>query len=134
MSDSPPRPDVTDVDRGFWDAAANHQFCVQECLECHELRWPPSTLCHDCWSEAAQWVELSGEGTVNSWVVFHHSYFDAFEDEVPFTVAEVELAEGPQYIGRLVDCEQDELYRGMQVEVLFEDIDETMSLPIFAPA
>lgn len=127
-------PRIDDDDEPFWEAAKNHELRMQQCDECDHIRWPPSPVCTECWTEAHEWVELSGQGEVNTWVVFHRPYFDAFADEVPYNVAEIELDEGPRYLANIVDCENDDIYRGMPVDVVFEKYTDEVTVPKFTPS
>lgn len=131
--ESPPLPNVTAEDSPFWEAARDEEFRMQQCTECERIRWPPGPVCPDCWAEDHEWAELSGRGAVNSWVVYHQEYHPAFADAIPYNVAEIELEEGPRYLAPVVDCENDDLYRGMPVAVVFEPVSEEITLPKFAP-
>lgn len=126
-------PRIDDDDEPFWNAAKDHELRMQQCDECGYIRWPPGPVCPECWADGYEWVPLSGQGTVNTWVVFHRVYFDAFADEVPYNVAEIELDEGPRYLANVVDCENDDLYRGMPVEVVFEAYSDEVTVPKFTP-
>jgi uncharacterized OB-fold protein len=129
-----PRPSITDIDRPFWEGAAKHEFLVQACADCGRVRWPPSPLCPSCWSERKSWIELDGEGTVNTWAVYYQRVHKAFMDDVPYTVVEVELDHGVRYISTLVDAEDADLSRGMPVQVVYDRIDTDLTLPKFEPA
>jgi uncharacterized OB-fold protein len=126
-------PRIGPEDAPFWAAAREHEFRMQRCDDCGHIRWPPGPVCPKCWAREAEWVRLSGRGVVNTWVVFHRAYFEAFADRVPYSVVEVELAEGPRYLANLLECENDEISRGMPVEVVFEDVTAEVTLPQFRP-
>lgn len=123
-------PQISD-DEPFWTAARDHELRMQQCSACGHVRWPPGPVCPECWSESAEWAELSGKGEVNTWVVFHRVYFEAFADEVPYNVAEIELEEGPRYLANVVNVDNDDLYRGMPVKVVFDDVTDDVTLPKF---
>lgn len=126
-------PDVGEEDAPFWEWTRKHELRMQECQACGHGWWPPSSVCPECWSEDIDWIRLSGDGTVNSWVVFHQRYYAQFEDEIPYNVAEIELEENRRYLANIVECENDEIYRGMEVEVVFDDITDEITLPRFRP-
>jgi len=126
-------PRMTDEVEPFWEAAKDHELRMQKCGDCGYVRWVPSPVCPECWSKEYTWTELSGKGEVNSWVVFHKAYYEAFEDDLPYNVAEIELEEGPRYIANIVECDNDDIYTGMPVEVVFDDILEHLTLPRFKP-
>ena len=65
----------------------------------------------------------------------HQRYFKAFEDELPYNVAFIELEEGPLLISRLIDVLPDNIRCEMSVELTF-DADEpgdATPLPRFRP-
>jgi uncharacterized OB-fold protein len=130
-------PDVTVEDAPFWEAARNHTFRMQRCQACDFVRWPPGPACPHCWSDRSEWTELSGRGTVTTWVVYHRPFYEFVTDfsfwaeAAPYTVAEVELAEGPRYITTL-DVEEDaDVYAGMPVTVAFTELTDDVTLPVF---
>lgn len=137
-SDPSRLPVITHTDRPFWEAAQNRELRMQQCDNCDSLRWAPADVCPYCWSENFTWTELSGRGTVNTWVVFHRPYWPDIEDAIPYNVAEIELEESTQsnplrYISNIVKCDNDDIYIGMPVEVVYEDVADEVTLPKFRP-
>jgi hypothetical protein len=65
-----------------------------------------------------QWVPATGQGTVVSYVVYHRQYLDAVP--VPYTVALIELEEGPRLLARLIKMGQEGPVVGMAVKARFE--------------
>jgi len=126
-------PRLIEEDVPFWEAARNHEFRMQQCGDCDHVVWPPGPVCPECWSDDLEWVELSGRGEINTWTVFHRAWLPDFEDDLPYNVVEVELAEGPRYVSNLLKCDNEDIYRGMPVEVVFEDLTEEITLPKFRP-
>jgi uncharacterized OB-fold protein len=90
--------------------------------------------CPLCLSDKLQWIKVSGKGKVYTFTVFHQVYHQAFSKDVPYSVALVELEEGPRMITNLVDCPFNNITIGMPVEVVFKDVTEKISLPQFRPA
>jgi hypothetical protein len=66
--------------------------------------------------------------------MIYQRYHPAFADELPYNVAIVELEEGPRLITNIVGCSSEDLRVGMEVEVVFEDVTEEITLPKFKPA
>jgi len=81
----------------------------------------------------SEWVEVSGRGKVYTWVVIHQRYHPGFVEELPYNVTLVELEEGPRLITNIVGCNNEDLHVGMDVEVVFEDVTEEITLPKFKP-
>ena len=52
---------------------------------------------------------------------------------VPYVYGLIELEEGPLFGSNVVECDPDEVYVGMPVEVVFDDINAEISLPKFRP-
>ena len=128
-----PLPRPTEDSAPYWEAAHRGELRMQRCSECGHVRFPPALLCPRCLSETAAWVPLSGRGTVFSWIVVHQSQHPAFNADAPYNVTIVELEEGPRLHTNLIGCRNDEIHIGMPVEVLFEKINDEVTLPKFRP-
>ena len=63
----------------------------------------------------------------------HQDWFPAFRADIPYAVAQIELAEGVRLTANIVDCPADELRVGLPVEVVFDRVTETLTLPRFRP-
>ncbi|HKD65771.1 MAG TPA: Zn-ribbon domain-containing OB-fold protein [Candidatus Binataceae bacterium] len=129
-----PLPTITPLNQPYWDALKRHELRMQQCQQCAKVWYPPSPLCPRCWSRKFDWTPLSGHGRVSSWVVFHQSYFKGFEGEIPYNVAEVELAEGPRLMTNLVAVANGDIRAGMPVEIVYDDVTEELTLARFRPA
>jgi len=127
-----PGPDA--VSQPFWDGCARHELLLQCCAACGRHRFPPSPVCADCGSDAAEWVPASGRGTVYSWIVVRHPVpRESFEREVPYVVALVALDEGVRMASNVVGCAPDRVRAGMPLEVVFDDVQDGVALPKFRP-
>ena len=128
-----PLPRPTEDSAPFWEAAHKGELRMQRCGDCGHIRFPPALLCARCLSERAEWVALSGRGTVFSWIVVHQSQHPAFNTDVPYNVAIIELEEGPRLHTNIVDCANDRIYIGMPVEVTFARVSDDTALVKFRP-
>ena len=96
-------PDVNDPSTApFWKGTKDGKVVVQACTKCGYLRWPPGPLCNECLSSDSEWKEISPSGTLWSYAVYHRAMNPRFKDQIPYTVALVELDDGPRMYGRLV--------------------------------
>ena len=129
---SKPLPEITPDNKPFWDACKRHELSLQRCQDCGHLRLP-SPICQKCLSMNSGWVSVSGRGKVYTWTTLFQRYNPAFADELPYNVAIVELEEGPRLITNIVGCNNEDLRIGMEVEVVFEDVTEEITLPRFKP-
>ena len=129
-----PLPRPNRLSQPFWDGARQHELRLQRCSHCGHHRLPPSPRCPQCLSDAHEWVQASGRGKVWSWIEMWQRYFPAFEGEIPYNVAYVELEEGPRLMTNLIDVDAESIYCDMPVEVVFEDVTPEISLPKFRPS
>jgi hypothetical protein len=123
-----PLPRPTEDSAPFWEAACRGELRLQRCGGCGLVRFPPSLLCARCLSEEAEWVRLSGRGTVYSWIVVHQSQHPAFNPDAPYNVVIVQLDEGPRLHGNLVGTPNEEIHIGMPVEVVFDTVSDDTAL------
>ena len=77
--------------------------------------------------------KASGKGFLYSYVI-HHRPVPGFTP--PYSIAVVELEEGPRMMTNIVDCPQtpEALQLDMKVQVKFEKLDDKVTLPLFVPA
>lgn len=133
MSQDIPAPSISAYNRPYWEYAARHELRLQRCGRCDRFWAPPGPVCPHCFSDDYSWAAVSGNGVIASWARFHKPYHPAFVDDLPYTVAFVELAEGPRLITNIRDASDTEIKAGTPVEVFFEDHGE-FTLPQFRPA
>lgn len=87
------------------------------CNQCGTKLFPPRDVCPECSKPAYEPFSFSGNGKVYS----HATIYQApagFEEFVPYTVALIELEEGPLVTAQLTDVDQEEIEIGMPVEMV----------------
>ncbi len=65
---------------------------------------------------------MSGNGRLHSFTVIHQPANPAFQDDVPYVYAMVQLDEGPRMIANLVDCAPAEAQVDMRLTAVFDDV------------
>jgi uncharacterized OB-fold protein len=132
-----PLPEITPVTQPFWEAAAQGKLMLQRCSGCGNYLWTPRPLCIECGSDRLRWTEVSGRGTVYSFTIIRQvagrGASRAFEREIPYVVAWIDLDEGPRMVSNVVGCPADAVGIGMRVTAVFEQLSEEISLPKFRP-
>jgi uncharacterized OB-fold protein len=101
----------------FWQGVDQGKLLAQACSHCGALRHPPAPMCGSCWSLEWRAAELSGHGTVFSWLVSRHP---SKPDAAPRTVVLVDLDEGLRLVSNLVEGEAVEI--GDPVRLTFGEI------------
>jgi uncharacterized OB-fold protein len=129
-----PFPPLNDLNRPYFEAGGEGVIKLQNCCNCDNTWFPPSEHCPRCLSQDIAWKAVSGRAKLWSWVVMHQLYFKSFKDELPYTVAFVELEEGPFIMSTVVDIDRSELKVDMPLEAKFVPAQEGTWLPVFAPA
>jgi hypothetical protein len=92
-------PAVNEETEKFWKAAEAGKLLYGYCLACNEPHYFPRSFCPFCFSERVEWREASGAAKVYSYSIMYRS------PSGPYTIAYVELAEGPRVLTNLVDCD-----------------------------
>lgn len=117
-----PRPGFVSVQTTvpYWEAAAEGTLLLQRCKPAGHLQHYPRSICATCWSEDLAWQPASGRGAVWAFTVVHMSGHAAWRDEVPYTLALVELEEGPRLMTNVVGVDPESVHVGMAVELAAE--------------
>lgn len=126
-----PLPVIDGDSKPYWDAAREHRLSLPRCNDCGKFHFYPRNLCPYCKSQSLTWEDVSGEGTVYSYTVPRVPITPAYQDDVPYVVALVELAEGPRMMANIIDCEPEQVKIGAKVKVVFQDVTEEVTLPQF---
>lgn len=128
-----PYPVIDGDSKEYWEACKNGKLLIQQCEDCNKYIFFPRIVCPSCMSNKIKWVESSGKGKVYSFTVARRNRHPAFVDKVPYIVALIELEEGVRMMSNLVNVEVEDVKCDMPVEVVFEKIDENLTLPMFQP-
>jgi uncharacterized OB-fold protein len=128
-----PMPEVTPVNRPFWDGTAIGELRIRICKACGERFRFVSEWCPACWSTDLGWQVASGRGKVTAMTVVQMAPYESVAARVPYVLALIELAEGPTMMSNVVDCDPGTVTIGMPVQVTFEERGE-LRLPQFTPA
>lgn len=128
------KPEPTLDSAPFWDGLVREQFLIQCCRGCATLRHYPRPVCPACHSMDADWVAISGKGTMVSWTVCHHAYLPEFKDQVPYVVAIAELEGGIRVNLRLEVPPAQLLRTGQPVRLAYRAMAEGFTMPVLVLA
>jgi uncharacterized OB-fold protein len=122
-------------DAPWWEALRRHELVIQRCAVCGTWRHPPGPVCAACHATAVRWERVSGRGRVFSFTVVHHAVHPSLAGRVPYNVVLVELPDAGRVrlVTNLIDVAPAEVQVGLDVEVVFEDL-EDVTLPRFRRA
>jgi uncharacterized OB-fold protein len=128
-----PMPVPDEWSEAYWAGACARRLLITRCDACTRYVHPPQPVCPSCRHESLTAVEVSGRGRVYGFSIMHLPGVPGFEP--PFAVAVVELAEqdGLLTVGNVLNCAFEDITVGMPVEVTFEVVSETVTLPQWQP-
>ncbi len=87
------------------------------CPHCSAKIFPPRDICPECGDEAKEHYQFSGRGEVYSYTTLYNAPA-GYEEQAPYTVAMVQLEEGPLVTAQLTDIDVKEPEVGMPVEMV----------------
>ncbi len=129
-----PLPANPELTKPFWEAAKRHELVLPRCKKCNHLFFFPREVCPVCLSPELEYAQVSGKGRLHTFTVVHQPGNPAFNDDVPYIYAVIQLDEGPRMISNLVDCSIEDAKVDMPVTVVFDDVTPEWTLVKFKPA
>lgn len=117
----------------YWAAAAEGRLVMPHCRACGRLFFPVGPVCPKCLSPDLGWREMSGRGTVSSFVVYHKGWSAWLAEHIPYGVVQVELDEGPRLTTGLLGISADSIHIGLPVRATFEQVTDEIALLQFEP-
>jgi len=130
-----PQP-ITPEAKPYWEGLRQHKLMLPRCRQCQRAFFYPRVLCPFCHAGDIEWFQASGRGRLHSFEIAHQSFNKALRVKPPYVLAMVELDEGPRMLSNLVGIEPDpeRIRCDMPVEVVFHQLTEEITLPLFQPA
>lgn len=128
-----PLPVPTPETAHFWEGTKVGELRLQRCDACNEVYFPPRPFCPVCSGRAVSVFLASGKASLYSYVINQRSHPGI---DAPYSIAVVELEEGPRMMTNIVDSPQTPaaLQLDMALEVTFEAVSDDITLPYFRPA
>jgi uncharacterized OB-fold protein len=128
-----PLPRITPLTKPFWEATKRHEILIQHCNDCGKNIFPPKPRCTKCGSTNLSWIKSSGRGKIYTYTVVYRGAPPEFQEDVPYVVALVELEEGVRFPTRIIDSKPEDLKIGLEVEPVFHDVTDEITLVYFRP-
>lgn len=130
-------PDPIAETQAYWDGTKRHELLIQKCGECGTFRFYPRTYCINlnCHSDKSTWEKVSGQGKVYTYTI-NYRPAPGFNTETPYVVALIELdgTGGVRMMSNVINVDPSQVRVDLPVEVVFEDVTDTITLPKFRPA
>lgn len=129
-----PLPEFRPETKPFWDACKNHELVLPKSKETNEFFFYPRALSPGDDMGEVEWGKASGKAKVWTFSIHHMGPTKAYKGDGPYVVALVETTEGVKMMTNIVECDPNDVHIGMDVEVVFDDVTEEVTLPKFKPA
>ncbi len=116
----------------FWEGAKAGELRLQRCSPCGKAYFPPRPFCPSCGASDVGVFRASGRGRIHTFII---SNFRSPGFTPPYSIAVVELAEGPRMLTNIVGCAQtpEAIRMEMPVQATFEPVSDEISLVKFTP-
>jgi uncharacterized protein len=126
-------PQATPETQPYWDGLKQGKLMLQRSKSTKTAYFPPRPFFPGDPGQEVEWFEASGKGTLLSYVISHRpppGY------EAPFSIAVIQMAEGPKMATNIIDCPQtpEALRIGMAVELVPTKVNDEITLPLWRPA
>jgi uncharacterized OB-fold protein len=128
-----PIPVPNEWTKPFWDAAKAGLLKLQRCQACRRFQHPPYPTCVNCMAIDLAFEAVSGKGTIYTYTIMYHTGDQRFAAAVPYASIIVELDDAPGALlaANLLDAAYTEAKVGRRVEVVFEKLNDDITLPQF---
>jgi len=104
--------------RNYREYRHRYRMEAGKCKKCGKICFPHRLVCPVCGHREFEDVKLADHGKVKTFTVIDVAP-TGFEDEVPYAIGVVELADGVRTMMQIVDCNADEIKIDMPVKIEF---------------
>ena len=128
-----PIPVPNEWTKPFWDAARRGVVELQRCQSCGHFQHPPYATCTRCVATDLKFEPVRGSGTIYAYTIMYHTGDKRFAAAVPYASIIVELDDAPGALlaANLLEAPYTEAKVGRRVEVVFEKLNDDITLPQF---
>ena len=129
-----PLPVPSAVSAPFWSGLREGVLRIQCCRDCGRHVFYPRSLCPYCLSESLGWVTVSGRAKLYSYTIVRRAMHPAFQEDLPYVYAIVELEDGPRLTANVVNCPPEALRVDMALKAFYDSVTPEVTLLKFEPA
>src|SRR5262249_20847268 len=126
-------PVPKELKKPFWDAARRGVPALQGCGTCKRFQHPPYATCVSCMATDLTFEPVNGKGAIYAYTIMYHAGDKRFAAAIPYASIIVELDDAPGALlaANLLEASYTEAKVGRRVEVVFEPLNDDITLPQF---
>ncbi len=102
----------------FFEEFKNKRIMGTKCKKCNRVLLPARKFCSHCFEETDQWVEVSQEGKLRTWVTVNFSY-EGQPKEPPYVLGIIDLDGAdvglPHFVGGIPTDDFDEIAKKVRI-------------------
>jgi uncharacterized OB-fold protein len=126
---SKPIPHPTTDSAAYWAACNRDELLYQRCRHCGYVQFYPRQNCTACQSSELDLLPSALRGTIHSFTIVHRTANRAFDGDIPFVIALVDLDEGFRMMMNVVGPNRLSASIERRVRVTFEACSPEQKLP-----
>ncbi len=104
----------------FYEYLREGRLTTTQCKDCHQIAWPPRTICPKCISDKLEWVDVPKKGTIYSYVVQVNGLPPMFKP--PLIYALIDFSNGLRLFSAIIETAPELVKKGMEVELVVRDV------------
>ena len=126
---SKPVPIPTTDTAAYWAACNRDELLYQRCNGCGHVQFYPRRSCTECQGEELSWLQSARRGTIHSFTIVQRPANRAFDGDVPFVIALVDLDEGFRMMMNVIGEDRLSVKISDRVRIVFESRTSDQKLP-----
>lgn len=126
---SKPVPHPTTDSAAFWAGCNRDELLYQRCRNCGHVQFYPRRNCTTCQSSELDLLPSAKRGAIHSFTTVQRPANRAFDSDVPFVIALVDLDEGFRMMMNVVGADRLSTAIGRRVRVVFQPCGPEQNLP-----
>jgi uncharacterized OB-fold protein len=124
-----PAPIPTSDSAPFWQACNRDELLYQQCSTCRHVQFYPRRSCVACHGGELNWLASGKRGTIHSFTIVHRAANRAFDPDVPYVVALVDIDEDFRMMMNVVGDDRLAAAIGRRVRIIFEQRTAEQKIP-----
>jgi uncharacterized OB-fold protein len=106
----------------FYAGLREKRIVGVRCPACKMVLVPPKKVCHRCFGDLTDWVDVSDEGTLQTFTVVHYSEPDLHPVKAPFAYGIIKLDGADTGMTHLIgEADVKSLKAGTRLKAVFRD-------------